>query len=92
MILVASIVVLPALARAKYLVARELESAALRLDSILTGVAAVLAAISLASLAAAQTFGLWWADAVAAIVVAAIIAREGFSGVLNQSRPRGEAE
>lgn len=76
-LLVASVIVLPPLARAKYVVARRLGSGALRLDSILTGVAALLAAISLASLAASDMFGLWWADAIAAIVVALILAREG---------------
>ena len=77
-LLIASVVVLPPLAAAKYRVARRLESGALRADSILTAVAALLAVISLASLAASQAFGLWWADAVAALVVGAIILREGW--------------
>jgi divalent metal cation (Fe/Co/Zn/Cd) transporter len=80
-LLVASVVVLPPLARAKFVVARRLGSGALRLDSILTGVAALLAAISLTSLAASETMGLWWADAVAAIVVAVILAREGVTSL-----------
>jgi divalent metal cation (Fe/Co/Zn/Cd) transporter len=77
-LLFASVVVLPPLAIGKYRVARRLESGALRADSILTAVAALLAAISLASLAASQAFGLWWADAGAALVVAAIVLREGW--------------
>jgi divalent metal cation (Fe/Co/Zn/Cd) transporter len=76
-LLIASVVVLPPLAVAKYRVAQRLGSGALRLDSILTAVAATLAAISLVSLAASDAFGLWWADAAAALVVAAIIVREG---------------
>jgi divalent metal cation (Fe/Co/Zn/Cd) transporter len=40
-------------------------------------VAALLALISLVSLAASDAFGLWWADAVAALVVSVIVAREG---------------
>jgi divalent metal cation (Fe/Co/Zn/Cd) transporter len=80
-LLVASVVVLPPLARAKYVVARRLGSGALRLDSILTGVAAVLASISLGSLAASDMLGLWWADALAAIVVALILAREGVTSL-----------
>jgi divalent metal cation (Fe/Co/Zn/Cd) transporter len=88
-LLVASVIVLPPLARAKYLVARRLGSGALRLDSILTAVAALLAAISLASLAASDTLGLWWADAVAAIVVAVILAREGFAS-MGAARPEGD--
>ena len=74
-------VVLPPLAVAKYRAAARLGSGALRADSILTAVAAILAAISLVSLAASQAFGLWWADAIAALVVAAIVLREGWSSL-----------
>jgi divalent metal cation (Fe/Co/Zn/Cd) transporter len=80
-LLIASVVVLPPLAVAKYRVAARLGSGALRLDSILTAVAAALAGISLVSLAASDAFGLWWADAVAALVVAAIIVREGWGSL-----------
>jgi divalent metal cation (Fe/Co/Zn/Cd) transporter len=89
-LLVASVIVLPPLARAKYLVARRLGSGALRLDSILTAVAALLAAISLASHAASDRVGLWWADAVAAIVVAVILAREGLAS-MGAAEPEGDA-
>jgi len=77
-LLLASIVVLPPLAIAKRRVAASLSSGALRADSILTAVAALLAAISLASLAAVQAFGLWWADAAAALIVAVVVVREGW--------------
>jgi len=77
-LLVASVLVLPPLAFAKNRVAARL---ALRADSILTAVAAVLAAISLASLAASNALGLWWADAVAAFVVSVIVLREGWSSL-----------
>ena len=80
-ILLASVIVLPALARAKFVTARALGSGALRLDSILTAVAGLLAVISLVSLIAAAAMGLWWTDAVAALVVAAILGREGWAGV-----------
>jgi divalent metal cation (Fe/Co/Zn/Cd) transporter len=80
-LLLASAVVLPPLAFAKHRVAAHLGSGALRLDSILTAVAAVLALISLASLASSQALGLWWADALGALVVAGIIAREGISSI-----------
>jgi divalent metal cation (Fe/Co/Zn/Cd) transporter len=80
-LLLASVLVLPALAVAKYRVAATLGSGALRADSVLTGVAALLAAISLASLAASDTLGLWWADAAAALVVAMIVLREGWSSL-----------
>lgn len=77
-LLVASAVALPPLALAKYRTAARLGSAALRADSILTAVAALLAVISMASLAAAQALGIWWADALAAIIVASIVLREGW--------------
>jgi len=80
-LLVASVIALPPLAIAKYRYADRLASGELRADSILTAVAAVLAAISLASLAASSLFGLWWADAVGAIVVAVIVVREGWSSL-----------
>jgi divalent metal cation (Fe/Co/Zn/Cd) transporter len=78
-LLIASLAVLPPLAFAKYRVAIHLASGALRADSVLTAVAALLAAISLLSLAAAGLFGLWWADAIAAVVVGTVLAREGWS-------------
>lgn len=78
-LLLASAVALPPLALAKYRVASRLGSRALRADSVLTAVAGLLAIISLASLVLAETFGLWWADAVAALIVAAIVVREGWT-------------
>jgi len=80
-LLLASAVVLPPLAIAKYRVASRLGSGALRADSILTAVAALLAVISLASLVAAQSLGLWWADAIAALIVGVIVLREGWSSL-----------
>lgn len=78
-LLVASVVVLPLLALAKYRVAAALQSGALRADSVLTGAAAVLAGIGLASIGATEVFGFWWADAVAALIVAVIVLREGWA-------------
>lgn len=78
-LIVASVIVLPGLALAKNRVARRLGSGSLRADSVLTAVAAVLAAINLASLALSDLLGFWWADAVAALVVALILLREGWS-------------
>jgi divalent metal cation (Fe/Co/Zn/Cd) transporter len=80
-LLLASGIVLPPLAVAKYRVAARLGSGALRADSILTAVAAILAGISLVSLAASQAFGLWWADAVAALIVGVIVLREGWNSL-----------
>jgi divalent metal cation (Fe/Co/Zn/Cd) transporter len=85
-LLVVSIVVLPPIALAKLRVARGLRSGALRADSILTGVAALLAGISLISLMLDQTLGVWWADAAAALLVAAIVIREGWSSFMAARR------
>ena len=76
-VLVVSVVLLPPIALFKYRVAAQLESGALRADSVLTGVAAVLAGISLLGLSATTSLGWWWADALAALIVAAVILREG---------------
>jgi divalent metal cation (Fe/Co/Zn/Cd) transporter len=93
-LLLTSAAVLPLLAIAKYRVARHLGSGALRADSVLTAAAAVLAVISLSSLAAMNAFGFWWADAVAGLAVAVIVLREGWGSLgLGQSvEGRGSAE
>ena len=75
------VLVLPPLALAKYRTAAVLGSGALRADSLLTGLAACLAAISLASIVLIQAAGIVWADAVGGLVVAAILAREGLLSV-----------
>lgn len=80
-LLIAAIVVLPPLAIAKHRVARLLGSGALRADSILTAIAAVLAVIGIASLALDQLVHVTWGDAVGALIIAAIIAREGWGSV-----------
>ena len=66
-LLLASAIVLPALAVAKYRVAARLGKPGPQGDSILTAVAALLAVISLASLVLADAFGFWWADAAGAL-------------------------
>lgn len=86
-LLVASLAVLPPMALAKHRVAAALGSRALRGDSILTAIAAVLAAVSLGSLLADQWLGIAWADAAGAVVVAAIVTREGFASVRSAQSP-----
>ena len=81
LLLVVGIVALPPLAIAKYRVAQALGSRALRADSILTGVAAVLAVIGMAALALSTFLDVNWGDAVGALVVAAIVAREGWAAI-----------
>ena len=80
-LLLFSVIVLPLLARAKYLVARSLGSGALRVDSLLTGIAALLALISLVGLVLSEQFGLIWADAVGALLVTVILIREGIGSL-----------
>jgi divalent metal cation (Fe/Co/Zn/Cd) transporter len=85
-LLLISVVALPPIALAKFRIARGLGSGALRADSILTGVAALLAGISLISVFLEGALGLWWADAVSALLVAAIVVREGFSSFMAARR------
>ena len=80
-LLILSLVALPPLALAKNRTAAALQSGALRADSLLTGLAAILALIGLLSLGLTTVFGLASADAVGALIVAAIMAREGLSGL-----------
>lgn len=88
-VLVASVVVLPPIALIKRRIARELKSGALRADSVLTTVAAVLGVVSLAGLALAAGQGWWWADALAAMVVAAVVVREGLKSIAFARPQRG---
>ena len=81
-LLVISFVALAPLAFAKYRTATALSSRALRADSILTGIAGLLAAISLVSLGLSAAFELGWADAVGALIVSVVLAREGLGSLL----------
>ena len=80
-ILALSCVVMPVLARAKRRVARGLASRALEADATQTSLCAYLSLIALAGVALNATFGWWWADPVAALVMGPIIAKEGVEGV-----------
>ena len=76
-----AVVVLPPLALAKYRVARALSSGALRGDSILTAIASLLGLVGLVALIADQVLRVPWADAVGALLIAVVIAREGWSSL-----------
>jgi divalent metal cation (Fe/Co/Zn/Cd) transporter len=84
-ILALSVIVMPALARAKRRVARELASAALEADATQTALCAYLSVIALAGVALNALAGWWWADPLAALAMVPIIAKEGLEGL------RGEA-
>jgi divalent metal cation (Fe/Co/Zn/Cd) transporter len=85
LISIVSLLALPPLALAKRRVATALESGALRGDSSLTALAAVLAAVSLAGFVLTEAFGIVGADAVGGLIVAAVMAREGLPrGILER--------
>jgi divalent metal cation (Fe/Co/Zn/Cd) transporter len=76
-----SLVVMPLLSRAKRKVGRALGSAAMHADAKQTEFCTYLSAILLAGLLLNALFGLWWADPVAALIMAPIIAKEGIEGL-----------
>lgn len=71
-----SLLFLPWLGRRKLAVAAALPSPALRGDGVLTLAAAALAGLTLVALVLDLVFGWWWADPVAALVIAAALATE----------------
>jgi divalent metal cation (Fe/Co/Zn/Cd) transporter len=73
-------VVMPLLSRAKRKVGTALGSAAMHADAKQTEFCTYLSAILLAGLLLNTLFGLWWADPVAALIMAPIIAKEGIEG------------
>jgi divalent metal cation (Fe/Co/Zn/Cd) transporter len=72
-----SLVVLPPLGLLKVRLASRLESQALRGDGVLTLAAAALAAITLVALVLNSALEWWWADPLAALLIAAALAAEG---------------
>jgi len=76
-----SLVVMPLLSRAKRRVANELGSPAMHADSKQTEFCAYLSAILLGGLTLNTLFGLWWADPVAALAMAPVIAKEGIDSL-----------
>lgn len=74
---IASLIVMPFLARAKRRVAGRLGSAAMTGDAKQTEFCVYLSAILLGGLLLNAGFGLWWADPVAAFVMTPIISKEG---------------
>jgi divalent metal cation (Fe/Co/Zn/Cd) transporter len=78
---VVSVTLMPFLARAKKAVARRLDSGALAAEAQQTALCSWLSAILLAGLGLNALVGWWWADAVAALGMVPIIAREGWNGV-----------
>jgi divalent metal cation (Fe/Co/Zn/Cd) transporter len=85
-IAVASLIVMPLLARAKRKVATGLGSRALRSEAQQTQLCTYLSAILLGGLTLNALFGWWWADPTAALIMVPIIAKEGIEA-LNRRDP-----
>ena len=81
LILAASVIVMPVLARAKRRVATAMSSRVLASEATQTSLCAYLSAIALAGVALNAALGWWWADPIAALVMVPIIVREGIEGV-----------
>jgi divalent metal cation (Fe/Co/Zn/Cd) transporter len=81
----ASLLVMPLLARAKHRVGAGLQSGAMHADAKQTEFCVYLSAILLVGLLLNAVWGLWWADPVAALAMAPIIAAEGFKALRGES-------
>ena len=82
---VASLIIMPLLARAKRRVAVRLDSWALVADSRQTDLCAWLSAILLVGLGLNALWGWWWADPAAALVMVPIIVREGVQALRGET-------
>lgn len=78
---VVSLIVMPLLSRAKRRVASSIGSAALSADARQTEFCTYLSAILLGGLALNALLGWWWADPLAGLVMAPIIAKEGIDAL-----------
>jgi divalent metal cation (Fe/Co/Zn/Cd) transporter len=78
---VVSLLVMPLLSRAKRRVGTSLASAAMHADARQTEFCAYLSAILLGGLVLNAALGLWFADPIAALLMAPIILREGVQGL-----------
>lgn len=76
-----SVIVMPLLARAKRRVASSINSAAMQADSRQTDFCTYLSIILLGGLLLNALFRWWWADPIAALIMAPIIAHEGIRAV-----------
>lgn len=72
-----SLAVMMFLARAKLAAARALGSRAMVADAFRTTACRWIALVTLVGIGMNALFGLWWADPVAALAVAALVAKEG---------------
>jgi divalent metal cation (Fe/Co/Zn/Cd) transporter len=82
---IASLVVMPYLARKKRRIGNALGSRALVSESAQTSLCTYLSAILLGGLVLNAVVGWWWSDPVAALLMVPIIAREGVEGLRGKS-------
>jgi divalent metal cation (Fe/Co/Zn/Cd) transporter len=80
-----SLVVMPLLSRAKRKVGRAMGSAAMHADAKQTEFCTYLSAILLGGLSLNAFWGWWWADPIAALIMAPIILKEGIKGMRGQA-------
>jgi divalent metal cation (Fe/Co/Zn/Cd) transporter len=73
-----SLAVMPALSSAKHRLAHQINSRALEAESRETLICSYLSAALLLGLAANAAFGWWWADPAAALVIVAVLGKEGW--------------
>jgi len=83
---VLSLIAMPLLARAKRSVAARINSRAMLADSRQTDICAYLSAVLLAGLMLNALLGWWWADPIAGVVMAPIIAKEGVEALCGETR------
>jgi divalent metal cation (Fe/Co/Zn/Cd) transporter len=84
-LLVLSIAAMYWLAKAKRRAAAALKSRALEADSFQTSACFWLSVVGLAGVGLNAAFGLWWADPVAALGIAALLVKEGREGLRGES-------
>jgi divalent metal cation (Fe/Co/Zn/Cd) transporter len=77
-IAVASLLTMPAISVAKHRLAHRINSRALEAESRETLICSYLSAALLLGLGANALLGWWWADPVTALVIVAVLAREGW--------------
>jgi divalent metal cation (Fe/Co/Zn/Cd) transporter len=82
---IASLVVMPLLARAKRRVWQRMGSAAMSADAKQSEFCYYLSGILLAGLLLNAAFGLWWADPVAALAMVPLIAHEGVEALRGET-------
>jgi divalent metal cation (Fe/Co/Zn/Cd) transporter len=80
-----SLIAMPILSRAKKRVGTALNSAAMSADARQTDFCAYLSAILLAGLLLNAVLGWWWADQLAALIMAPIVANEGRKGIKGET-------